>query len=1432
MNLFAPIIAVANFFQSTRASASATKRSSVEAWRHWTKVLTGFKRQLRIQKAVADDYFAHHEMPQAAKSRWQHFVNAYDDMVWRDDALRSRLAFLGRLLSVFFAWDILSNTVFIPLRIALLGAPAGWEVKLYSWMHGAADTGSKLASAASMEQGVASLGASMGFIERYLPLLGIGAFFLILLGSLAMSFAPSQRRVARSSSAKGQLWWMRSRFAKFGIMAVGHAAAAAAWIAKPITGHSTLAGWVEARFGMDDRGAEAFWRVIFPGTSDADSLKRAALRRYPATAHPSLYISNIPIEVKRPMVVYGTAITGEDPGTLFKGSVSPREAAGATRVGIATFLAYLAGGLLAYHPNLYFNWMRLFTSQAASHQAAKIQSSMGMGVSDSIAMASSQINSTLSTVFAGHGWLTALALALFMGHLAARRVLRDSIESAPLKSANLYRTEDGPLYYTQTQEQMRLFKSNEKKIVESERDMANAVAKIKRQGESPLWAIGYSTGELLAAGRIGGALKGTPIGMDLNDMCQNTLITGGTGAGKTYLILKPLMTTFLGMMQWYGERNQRLTSKALNLDCFEPPKAYREQISMLLMDGKADLHNFMKTKVEGFNQKGRYKVIGLNSHEWVIDILDGLPPQLVSTFFKSLASQMGASSTESFWPDQAAIFIERFARVAQAFDVTDGGLEWRALTKVRPYSVRFIYELLKDMTGEKLAHCAKAILHCMETEPLLLDEKGIDIDNLMEAIRELNDQWINDPAETTKSNIRSNLDNMLKPIVSDSALSKTFAAGNGPQGQFMKVTDFWGSIVATNITGADGAGGAMILTLIKTRFMYEALKRSREFDERVKEIERAFMKEDWFMKTLDQVLPGLCREAAANVGRRDKAFDGTASEFQTRSMERELRVYRELPGLMPAFLPVYFEAHRIATARAKHLAKAGQLEMPINYDNSIEQVFLLIASLRRLHEKAVANFLPEGIKAAAAIPAAELAVFDRYESMMMSSTLGKAMFHARRLADAKLSALRARKWGDEFAEDEHSAQDFMREAPSRVVARELEAVRDYYDTPQARLQDVIASLRSLNDRVGKRSAGLDGEQGFDIELSDADRALAELTDEEAAAFSNYESVTGSSSGDTSVSDLAKFSLNDVMGFPGGEELFTSFLQGNPEMLRLYYEWRDLGGLERRGVKPRLQRERIANIIDESQEVLTVDKSASAKYTDSGFWNVSRSAGVMGFLCTQTISTYYKTIGNEHLVNAMLEQMRTKICAASDDQVLFKMFKEVAGTIKREEPRTGSKKREFNRDLTFVNRMIARNTAGKPEFSLDGVAPIKVNNRAGESLVGSWDLGDAFASPRNTLNMGVGVEEQLSDYDFAGEIHTSHAGGNRQSNEDTVRSQHQQAKDAAKANYDKYIDRDIKEEDAFDAGLFRNKSEGRFTVSVMRGNRAVFEYIDVNTATHA
>ena len=145
---------------------------------------------------------------------------------------------------------------------------------------------------------------------------------------------------------------------------------------------------------------------------------------------------------------------------------------------------------------------------------------------------------------------------------------------------------------------------------------------VKRSAVSKfrLW-LGSSTGFLVKLWHRAGMAEGQHITLDLEDACQNVLVLGGIGSGKTSCVMQPLL-----------------------LQCLD------QKCGGLIFDIKGDVKN----AVEQFATATKRKLIVLGPHYQKINLLDGLTPEIGASFLKSAFLLGENGRTDSFWVDTAS----------------------------------------------------------------------------------------------------------------------------------------------------------------------------------------------------------------------------------------------------------------------------------------------------------------------------------------------------------------------------------------------------------------------------------------------------------------------------------------------------------------------------------------------------------------------------------------------------------------------------------------------------------------------------------------------------------------------------------------------------------------------------------------------------------
>lgn len=134
-----------------------------------------------------------------------------------------------------------------------------------------------------------------------------------------------------------------------------------------------------------------------------------------------------------------------------------------------------------------------------------------------------------------------------------------------------------------------------------------------------LW-LGVSTGKLITLWHKSGIAKEQHVVLDLEDACQNILVLGGIGSGKTTCIMQPLL-----------------------LQCLD------QNCGGLIFDIKGDV----KVVVTKFAAATNKTLLFLGPGYHKINLLSGLTPEIAASFLKSAFLLNGKGNSDSFWVDTA-----------------------------------------------------------------------------------------------------------------------------------------------------------------------------------------------------------------------------------------------------------------------------------------------------------------------------------------------------------------------------------------------------------------------------------------------------------------------------------------------------------------------------------------------------------------------------------------------------------------------------------------------------------------------------------------------------------------------------------------------------------------------------------------------------------
>ncbi|RDI37984.1 hypothetical protein AQULUS_24930 (plasmid) [Aquicella lusitana] len=135
-----------------------------------------------------------------------------------------------------------------------------------------------------------------------------------------------------------------------------------------------------------------------------------------------------------------------------------------------------------------------------------------------------------------------------------------------------------------------------------------------------LW-LGKSTGLLSTLWHRAGMAANQQVALTLEDACQNVLVLGGIGSGKTTCVMQPLL-----------------------LQCLD------QHCGGLIFDIKGDV----KEAVSQFAAATNRNLVILGPHHRRMNLIEGLTPEVAASFLKSAFLLGNKGNVDSFWVDTAS----------------------------------------------------------------------------------------------------------------------------------------------------------------------------------------------------------------------------------------------------------------------------------------------------------------------------------------------------------------------------------------------------------------------------------------------------------------------------------------------------------------------------------------------------------------------------------------------------------------------------------------------------------------------------------------------------------------------------------------------------------------------------------------------------------
>ena len=279
-------------------------------------------------------------------------------------------------------------------------------------------------------------------------------------------------------------------------------------------------------------------------------------------------------------------------------------------------------------------------------------------------------------------------------------------------------------------------------------------------GRFGLW-LGESTGWLSKLSHVAGMAPGQNVVLDISDACQNIVVLGATGSGKTTRAINPMLVQLLD-----------------------------QDAGGLIFDIKGD---YKKDVLHFAQHAGRsVTVIGVGDGNKGINLLAGLTPEVAASFLKSIVLLAGGYGMEKFWVDTAAALCKNALGV---LSFVPGY-----------YSLDGLYLYL--FNADKRVEIEKEI----SVLPAL-DEKR---KRLLDSYMAYHDQQFDKMEDKTKAGVLSTVSQFLEPFLHPELID-AFCSQKNDSVNMEDVLN--GAVYLVDLPiHTWGLGGKVVYSLIKLRF--------------------------------------------------------------------------------------------------------------------------------------------------------------------------------------------------------------------------------------------------------------------------------------------------------------------------------------------------------------------------------------------------------------------------------------------------------------------------------------------------------------------------------------------------------------------------------------------------------------------------------------
>jgi hypothetical protein len=319
-----------------------------------------------------------------------------------------------------------------------------------------------------------------------------------------------------------------------------------------------------------------------------------------------------------------------------------------------------------------------------------------------------------------------------------------------------------------------------------------------RLADQPVIPVGKASGMIRARGDNEAPSRGQIVGFDGESIRQHLLVLGGTGSGKTRLIMRPLFRRLMNAA--WGEGHK---------------------IGAYVTDGKGTLWRDLQKAVA---HREDVRILGTDAGQFGIDLVQGMSPLEVSTTFKAVSGQVAGKPSDDFWPESASLLLMHAATIARSIKFHQPTVdEWARKWRIAPYSLLGIARIASQEDTTKYA-CRRIREIALEVAEDLTEQEG---DDMLEALASAD--WLENTflelAANTRSSIVANVNVVLGKLMGAREIAHRFCSGIY-ENQCDVDHALKGGILFVNVGETEhGMAGKVVATWLKTRLYIMAKRR-------------------------------------------------------------------------------------------------------------------------------------------------------------------------------------------------------------------------------------------------------------------------------------------------------------------------------------------------------------------------------------------------------------------------------------------------------------------------------------------------------------------------------------------------------------------------------------------------------------------------------